>query len=148
MTTDCSTTKQLATGVAYFDQEKGVPVGAFFDLLEPTGGTAREISECLQNSFKSRGVPIENLTSCCADTCNTNFGSENSVTVHLKHLLPHLLAVKCACHLMNMVSRKSFEKIPKEIDNMLHRFAKRFGKSHKQVGEFRKLQELMGVEIH
>lgn len=101
-TTDCSSKKHMATGVTFLDDEKCAPIETFFDLLEPSGGTAKELADCLVNSIECKGILLNHLSTVRADTCNTNFADTNSVTVHLKKIIPTLLAIKCVCHLINL----------------------------------------------
>ena len=51
----------------------------------------------------SKEIPLENIVGFCSDTTNVMMGSNHSVSTLLKDSLPHVIIVKCSCHIFIFV---------------------------------------------
>lgn len=128
-TTDKSTTKQCAFAVIYYCNNVQKVVIKFFDMVENSVGTAEELFKRLQNVITMKNILITNLVGFSSDTTNVMFGQHNSVYSLLKKKLPHIVGVKCSCHLIHLSASKSCLVLPRSVEDLLRNLGAHFSRS-------------------
>ena len=58
------------------------------------------------------GIPLKNIVAFCSDTCNVMMGEHNSVASRLKQAIPHIMIIKCNCHIENLCFKHATTCIP------------------------------------
>lgn len=134
--------------VHYWDKCKKRFIVEPFDLIDLKDGTAKGIISTLMKAFEEANFPTCNLVAFCADTCNTMFGINNSVSVLLKQLFPHLLNIKCSCHSIHLCSNQACLELPKLVEEFVRGTCTHFNRSAKRRDIYKKFQKLFEVPEH
>jgi hypothetical protein len=116
-TTDVSTEKQLGICVSYFDEKSVRSVTRFFDMVEVENCTATGLYKAIKDSFEEKKIPIKNIIGYSSDTTNVMFGEHQSVVALLKKD-PHVLAVKCSCHMIHLCVSHACLKLLKTLEDL------------------------------
>ena len=121
--TDITVEKSLCVEVRYFDNELGKITERLWDLVavyedEHSRCDAEQTAERILNSLE--GLPLQNVVAYCSDTVNVMMGSKNSVATILKEAIPHLVIVKCACHIENLCALHAMASIPPKFRQFIH----------------------------
>ncbi|CAH0555086.1 unnamed protein product [Brassicogethes aeneus] len=149
-TTDISTKKQCALTVIYFDIEKNKVVTQFFDLIESEGSTAIDLFELLILTLKNKNLPLTNLVGFSSDTTNVMAGTRvlHSVFTLLKENIPHIICIKCSCHMAHLATSKACLKLPKSVEDLLRNIGSHFHRSSQRTKRFEEFQTFFEVKIH
>lgn len=146
-TTDQSSIKQGGLTVIYMDEQYGIRYN-FFDLFEVKCGTAEQLYKDLKHSILSKGIPLENLVGFSSDTTNVMVGEFNSVFTHLKEDSPHIVCIKCSCHMIHLAASKACLKLPRNVEDLLRNIGSHFSRSYGRQLAFQEFQEFFRVDIH
>ena len=145
-TTDRSTSKQMSVIVQVFREEKVQSL--FLDIIEVTDSSAKGLFTAIKDCFESKQIPLENIVGFCSDTTNVMMGSSNSVATLLKSELPHIIIVKCSCHLIHLVASYACLKLPKYVEDLCRNVFSHFSLSSKRQHAFLEFQKFVDVEPH
>lgn len=147
-TTDISIKKQCAFSVIYYDMKNNIVKNCFFDLVETQGSTASGLYNVLKHSLASRDILLTNLVGFSSDTTNVMVGEFNSVFSKLKNDFPHILCVKCSCHMAHLAASKACLQLPKRVEDLLRNIGSHFNRSALRRKNFEEFQTFFNVEIH
>ncbi|XP_018563337.1 uncharacterized protein LOC111692190 [Anoplophora glabripennis] len=147
-TTDISIKKQCAFSVIYFDTDRNVIKNSFFDLFETKGSTAVELYDALRNNLISKAIPLTNLVGFSSDTTNVMVGEHSSLFSNLKKDFPHIVCVKCSCHMAHLAASKACLKLPKHVEDLLRNIGSHFNRSSLRRKKFEEFQIFFHVKIH
>ena len=147
-TTDKSTAKQLAILATYFDMESFQSKQFLLDMIEVEDGSAKGIYSAVKQSFADLHVPMNNIIGYSSDTTNVMFGQFNSVVQLLKQDFPDVIAVKCSCHLVHLVSSQAALKLPKGLEDLCRDIFAHFSRSSKRQDTYEQFQQFFNVEPH
>lgn len=109
--TDVSTRNKMAIIISTWDGDLNVE---FLDLVRCKDATAEGLTMAVLKALEDANTDYSKMVAFSSDTCNTIFGERNSVSQKLKLKIPHLLSVKCVCHLIHLCSSKAFAQLPKQ----------------------------------
>lgn len=146
--TDVSTEKQLGVVVKFFDAEKMDVITCFFDLIRVENGTAAGLYEAIKESLIQRNIPLNNIIGYSSDTTNVMFGEHESVVSMLKKEIPHIVTVRCSCHLIHLCTSYACAKMSTSLEDMLKNTYAHFSRSFKRKKELQEFQEFCQVPIH
>ncbi|CAH0715749.1 unnamed protein product, partial [Brenthis ino] len=147
-TTDCSTIKQLAFTVIYFNVESNKVETHFFDMIEVKSGDAISLVKYLTNVIESKQIPLSNLIGFCSDTTNVMIGEHNSVFSHLKAALPSIACIKCSCHLIHLAASKACLKLPRSVEDLIRNLGSHFSRSSFRQEKFAEFQAFFQCDLH
>lgn len=88
------------------------------------------------------------LVGFSADTCNTMFGVHASVTALLKKKCPHLLAVKCSCHMSHLCTSYACKTLPSILEKSVKWMYNHFARSSNRRKAFAEFQQFTEVTPH
>lgn len=145
-TTDRSTRKQLCVLAQYF--EDGKLESSFVDMIEVTDCSALGLYNALKECFISKEIPLENIVGFCSDTTNVMMGSNHSVSTLLKDSLPHVIIVKCSCHMIHLCASNACLKLPKFIEDLCRSIFAHFSLSSKRQHAYKEFQDFVDIEPH
>ncbi|KAG5881767.1 hypothetical protein JTB14_005530 [Gonioctena quinquepunctata] len=146
-TTDRSTIKQCAYTVIYCDDRHKV-ITKFFDMVEMESGTAKDLLDNLKNILINKEIPLQNLVGFSADTTNVMFGEKQSVVSLLKNELPHIVCIKCSCHMTHLATSKACLKLPRSVEDLLRNVGSHFSRSYSRIAKFKEFQIFFQTDIH
>lgn len=110
--TDVSVRNKMAIIITTWDGDLHTEM---LDLVRCVDATAEGLHTALIKALEASNLEPSKMVGFAADTCNVMFGERNSVTQRLKLQLPKLLAVKCSCHSIHLVSSKAFSLLPTQV---------------------------------
>lgn len=110
--------------------------------------TAEGLFTALIAELAKSKIPESQMVGFSADTCNTMFGENNSVSQKLRALIPHLLTVKCSCQSCHLCSSKAFAMLPTLIEEFLRQLSAFFTSSYKNKDKFAEFQEFCETAAH
>lgn len=145
-TTDRSTIKQMSVIVQYFHDGKFQH--SFLDLIEVNDSSANGLFNALRECFVSKNIPLANIVGFCSDTTNVMMGSKHSVTTLLKSVLPHVIIIKCSCHMIHLSASNACLKLPRYIEDLCRNTFSHFSLSSKRQHALREFQKFVDVEPH
>ncbi|KZS07402.1 Uncharacterized protein APZ42_028950 [Daphnia magna] len=102
---------------------------------------------CLARYTEGIKIPKTQMVGLSADTCNTMFGENNSVSQRLKQEIPHLVTVKCTCHSSHLSYSKAFAMLPSIIEEFVREVPSHFS-AYKKKDTLIEFQQFCQVEIH
>ena len=147
-TMDVSTEKQLGICVVYFDEKNVETVTRFFDMVSVTDSTANGLYDAIKKAFNEKAIPISNIVGYSSDTTNVMFGEHHSVVTLLKQDVPHVLAVKCSCHLIHLCASYACLKMSTSLEDLCRNVYSHFSRSSLRQKEFQEFQEFVEAEPH
>lgn len=156
--------------VEFYDVGKSKTIVELLDLVQCEDGKAATILQNFLSLLKQMNIPTERYTlfvskpclllnlylhstffrfvGFSADTCNTMFGKNHSVTSLLKKNLPQLLAVKCSCHSSHLCASYASKNLPLFLEKCLKWFYNHFSKSSGRRKVFAEFQKFVNVDPH
>ncbi|CAG9825645.1 unnamed protein product [Phaedon cochleariae] len=120
----------------------------FFDLLEAHGSTADDLYALLKESLRLNKIRSTNLVGFSSDTTNVMVGKYHSVFSLLKEEFPHIVCVRCSCHMAHLAISKACLKLPRHDEDLLRNIASHFNRSALRRTQFQEFQDFFNVEIH
>lgn len=147
-TTDVGSIKQCAFVCTFFDKSNKIIRTNFFDMVETPKGDAVSLYNCLKKSLEAKYIPLSNLVGFSSDTTNVMVGEYNSVFSSLKKDLPHIVTVKCSCHMIHLAASKACLKLPRSVEDMLRNIGSHFSRSYSRQQSFKEFQIFFKTEIH
>ncbi|CAG5046379.1 unnamed protein product [Parnassius apollo] len=147
-TTDCSTIKQLAFTVIYFNVESNKVETHFFDMIEIKSGDAISLVKYLTNVIESKEIPLSNLIGFCSDTTNVMIGEHNSVFSHLIAALPSVACIKCSCHSIHLAASKACLKLSRSVEDLIRNLGSHFSRSSFRQEKFAEFQAFLQCDLH
>ena len=69
------------------------------------------------------------------DICNAMFGKHNSVVQRLKQNNPHIVTVKCSCHISHLCWLKAIAMLPSLLEEFLRHLSSVFSSIYKNMDE-------------
>ena len=142
-TTDVSVEKKLNVVVQYYDFDQKRLNCELLDLVKCTNGTAEAISNSLLGLISKTNCDLNNVVGFSADTCNTMFGVNNSVSTILKKAAPNIVLIKCACHSIHLTSSYASKELPKELEELVYSVFNHFSRSPKRRETFESFQDFV-----
>ncbi|CAB4041371.1 Hypothetical predicted protein [Paramuricea clavata] len=133
-TTDVSTEKQLGICVVYFDESDMKIVTRFFDMVSVVDSTANRLYQAIR---------MGNIIGYSSDTTNVMFGEQHSVVSLVKQDVPHVLAVKCSCHLIHLCSSYACQKLSTSLEDLCRNVYSHFSRSSLRQKEYQQFQEFV-----
>lgn len=137
--TDSSMSQNLAIVVRIKGKDK------FLCFLPVEDGTAKGLFLSISNLFDKEKIPWENIVAVSVDNCATMVGSHGGLQKYLRDKNKYVIVLGCVCHQLALCSRHACEKLPENLDTMLHDLSSYYSNSPKRTKELQNLQELMGV---
>ena len=128
--------KKLNVVVQYYDCDQKRLHCKLLDLVKCTNSTAEVISNSLLGLISETNCDLNKLVGFSADTCNTMFSVNNSVSTILKKAAPNSVLIKCACHSINLTSSYSSKELPKELEELVYSEFNLFARSPETFESF------------
>ena len=91
--------------------ELGKLESSFVDMIEVTDNSALGLYNEPIECFISKEIPLENTVGFCSDATNVMMESNHSVSTLLKDSLPHVIIVKCSCHIIHLCALNACRKL-------------------------------------
>jgi hypothetical protein len=145
-TTDRSTAKQLSIIVQYWD--KNEIKSSFIDLIEAHNCSANKLYNLFRQAFLEKKVPLDNITGFCSDTTNVMMGTRHSFATLLKAELPHVVIVKCSCHMIHLCASNACLQLPKSIEDLCRNVYNHFNRGSKRQDLYKDFQSFVDVKPH
>lgn len=147
-TTDLSVKSQLAVVIQYFSEDSYRQEYEVVDVVECNDKTAVGLTKLVLDLLRKNDIDPQMIVGFCADTTNSMFGCNNSVSTHLKKEIPKILCVKCSCHSIHLCSHYASLHIPKRVEDVVRGVCNHFSRSPLRRANFQEFQKLMDVEDH
>ncbi|KAL7292528.1 hypothetical protein TKK_0014099 [Trichogramma kaykai] len=151
--TDVSKDKLLAIEVRFFDFED-LKVKTFFWDLYPVfeknikaSATAERLFQCINLSFSSYNVPLNNIHAISMDGCSTMTGRTRGVKALLEAVIPNVISIRCPAHITHLVAKHAVERLPKNLLSFIKNVNAML-KSSNKLKDFASLQNYMDVIPH
>lgn len=96
------------------------------------------------NSLKSAGIPLINILSFCADTCNMMMGKYNSVASRFKKM--GVKIIKCNCHIEHLAAKAGIKVFPEIIKTLVSSAYQYISDSSRRKHNFKVLQNKVGLK--
>lgn len=133
--------------VTFYNPVKEAVQTSLLSLSNLVGdSTGENISKLILYEFERLGVPKENCIAFMADNAAVMQGKKNGVVTHLKNQHQNMIAMGCACHLLNLASEKGTAALPIKIDEILVDIFYYLNKSSKRKESLKHFQELHNKE--
>lgn len=133
--------------VTYFDISESLIKSSLFSIPNLTGNsTGENISNLIMEEFQRYGIPLQNMIAFMADNAAVMQGKKNGVITFLKNQHSNLIAMGCACHLINLASEKGAATLPIQIDEILVDIFYYLQKSAKRKEKLQSFQALHNKE--
>ena len=147
-TTDVSTEKQLGIIVVFWDDENMEIIVRFFDLVPVHCSTAKGLYSAIKNSLLEKIIPLANVIGYSSDTTNVMFGASESVVALLKNDMPHVVAIKCSCHLIHLCASYACLKLSTTLEDMLRNVHAHFSRSSHRTHNLEEFQRFCELPVH
>lgn len=147
-TTDISTEKQLAICVSYFDYERCEVIYSFYDMISVNKCDAQSLYSAIRVSFQEKKIPLDNIIGYSSDTCNVMFGENQSVTFLMKADLPHIVFVRCNCHMMHLCVSHACLKLSTSLEDLCRNVYSHFSRSSLRMHELEEFQHFLDISPH
>ena len=98
--------------------------------------------------FASKDIPLENIAGFCSDTTNVMMGARHSVASLLKSVLPKVVIVKCACHMVHLAASYACLKLPRYIEDLCRNIFSQFNLSSKRQRALNEFQKFVEIQPH
>lgn len=171
--TDVNVHKQLAIMVEFYDVGKSQTIVELLDLAQCEDGKIASILKKFASFTETNEYSAGKVYNFCfeakyiiksllyfklnfffrfvgssADTCNTMFGRNHSVTSLLKKNFPRLLAVKYSCHSFHLCASYASKNLPLFLKTSLRWFYNHFSRRSGRRKVFAEFQKCVNVEPH
>lgn len=147
-TTDVSTEKQLAICVSYFDYEQCEVIYSFYDMVSVDKCDAQSLYSAIKVSFEEKKIPLDNIIGFSSDTCNVMFGEHQSVTSLMKADLPHIVFVRCNCHMIHLCVSHACLKLSTSLEDLCRNVYTHFSRSSLRAHELEEFQHCLDKSPH
>ena len=87
------------------------------DMVKCSDGSAEGLTNCIKQVIEKNSIPWQNIVGFCADTTNVMFGTSFASKL-MKAMVPHILNVKCSCHLIHLCSSCACLSLPKTLEDL------------------------------
>ena len=94
------------------------------------------IIKTISDVFEELGIDTRMLFGYCADTCNSMFGANHSVSTLLREKVPQILNVKCTCHMSHLCSHYASMELPKNMQRRRTWVLQSFFEESETTGNF------------
>ena len=147
-TTDLSVKSQLAVIIQYFNTEDNCQQQELLDIINCSEKSAESLTNAVIGLLTQYGIKKELVVGFCADTTNSMFGVNHSVSTLLRNEIPDILCVKCSCHSIHLCSHYASLNLPKSVEDVVRGVCTHFSRSPKRRESFEKFQKLVECEQH
>ena len=76
-----------------------------------------------------------------SDTCSVLFGVNNSVTTILRARVPHILTIKCGCHMVNLCFSYASMQLPEHSEDLIRNITNHFSNAPKAIRGLSEIQD-------
>lgn len=109
--------------------------------------TGENIGKLILSELKRLNIPIKNCLSMGSDNAPVMLGKKNGVISSLKVEQPHMIALGCPCHLINLAANHAAKLLPVSIDSLLIDIYYYLEHSVNRKLRLKELQELSDVDV-
>ena len=88
------------------------------DMVKCSDGSAEGLTNCIKQVIEKKIIPWQNIAGFYPDSANVMFGFSRSVSTLMKAMVPHILNVKCSCHLIHLCSSYACLSLPKALEDL------------------------------
>lgn len=156
--TDIGTQSHMCIVVRFYDHELKKMVSKFWDLVPVydinnpdkvnEGATAKNLFECIINSFKKYEINVNNIIGFGSDGCASMMGKHNSVSTLMKEMFPGIMIVKCICHSLHLCCSQACKSLPRRCEDLARNIYNFFGQSSKRQSQFVEFQNFCSIKVH
>jgi len=145
--TDKSSTKHLAV-VSRMVQNSNFEIrDEFVKLIEVSDASAKGVYDAIINFFNTHAILYkQNLAGFASDGANVMFGNKHSIKSLLEQYVPHLFVIKCLCHSLALCASYACEKLPNDVENLIHEVYNYMKFSSKRQKNFQEFQEFLDMK--
>jgi hypothetical protein len=76
-----------------------------------TDTKGKSIFDILENYFKEKGIPLDNIVSVATDSAPTMVGRYRGLISYLKKAVPNVVAVHCVIHRQHLVAKNLSDRL-------------------------------------
>ena len=119
-------------------------------MVKCSDGSAEDLTNCIKQVIEKNSIPWQNIVGFYADTTNVMFGANKSASTLMKAMVPHILNVKCSCHLIHLCSSYACLSLPKTLEDLARNIYAHFSRSasrRDKYAEFQKFFECKALPI-
>ncbi|XP_065581765.1 uncharacterized protein LOC136041162 [Artemia franciscana] len=147
-TTDNTIDKQLVIMVLFFSEKDLKLHVEALDMVKCSDGSAEGLTNRIKQVIEENSIPWQNIVGFCADTTNVMFGANRSASTLMKAMVPHILNVKCSCHLIHLCSSYACLSLPKTFEDLARNIYAHFFRSASRREKFTEFLKIFRYEAH
>ena len=120
--TDRGTIDEEAVYIRYINPCTSKPVTSFVALKALEKSDAEHVFEAISNALSDiRPHWRAKLIRCCIDGASVNMGKIKGVVTRFKNVIPHILAIHCCAHRLELAIKDTMKEIPyyETVDKLL-----------------------------
>lgn len=144
--TDKSSTKHLSVVSSMVQHSNFEVRNKFVKLIEVSNASDKGVYDAIVIFFNKHDIPYKhNLASFASDGGNVMFGNRHSVKSLLEEDVPHLFVIKCLCHSLALCASYACQKLPSDVENLVHEVYNYLKFSSKREKHFQEFQEFLDI---
>lgn len=155
--TDIASVKTACVLVRLYSETNGRIVTRFWNLEQifnandprgtEEGASANRLFEMLQETFRSRDIPYDNVIGFASDGCNVMMGCRNSVASRMKECYPGIRIVKCLCHSLHLCASEACKVLPRACEDLARNIFNFLNGSAKRQAQFAQFQMFLSIDV-
>lgn len=120
----------------------------FFDLVSVNGCIAEGLYNTIKDSLQEKDIPLENVIGYSSDTTNVMFGGKGSIASLLKRDMPHVITIRCSCHLIHLCASYACLKLSRSLEDMMKNVFAHFSRSSQRQKALQEFQVYCQLPLH
>lgn len=155
--TDIASVKTACILVRLYSEINGRIVTRFWNLEQifhandprstEEGASAKRLFEMLQETFRSRDIPYDNVIGFASDGCNVMMGCKNSVASRMKECYPGIRIVKCLSHSLHLCASEACKVLPRACEDLARNIFNFLNGSAKRQASFAQFQMFLSIDV-
>uniref|UniRef100_H3AGU8 Uncharacterized protein n=1 Tax=Latimeria chalumnae TaxID=7897 RepID=H3AGU8_LATCH len=141
-TNDQGDDKNFVILVRLYEEEEMAMKTRFLDMPTCNIGSAENLFNCLDESFRKRGISWNNVVAYNSDNASVMKGRKNSVYSRIVQWQPNVVDMDCICHFANLAVGSAMKMFPLPVED----FAKR-KEEYKEFQEFTNVDPLKILKL-
>lgn len=120
----------------------------FFDLVPVQSSTAKGLYSVIKETLLEKNIPLENVIGYSSDTTSVMFGEKESLVSLLKKGLPHVITIRCSCHMIHLCASYACLKLSTSLEDMLRNVHAHFSRSSQIIHNLEEFQRFCNIPLH
>uniref|UniRef100_H3A7F3 HAT C-terminal dimerisation domain-containing protein n=1 Tax=Latimeria chalumnae TaxID=7897 RepID=H3A7F3_LATCH len=138
--------KDFVLLVRLYNEEEMAVKTRFLDMLTCNIGSAENLFNCLDESFRKRGISWNNVVAYNSDNASVVKGRKNSVYSRIVQRQPNVVDMGCICHLANLTVGAALKTFLLPVEDLLVDIYHNFHHSAKRKEEYKEFQKFTNID--